>query len=746
MTNFLISFLGMFGKFIHIQKMGFDCSTLVLLACTLLLAAGCERSVKPTRMDVIFITIDTLRADHLGAYGYNFVETPVIDRLAREGVVFEQARAVTPLTLPSHTSIFTGLYTPSHGVRDNGDYRADERLLTLAEILWGNGYATGAVVGAVVLAREFGLSQGFDHYDDEGLRERKLEKRLVSVFPERSASEVTDKAIEWLRTICGESDKSKPNFFLWVHYFDPHFGYSPPPPFAQRYAEHPYDGEIAYTDEQIGRLLDEAHKLRGDKNLLVVLTADHGEGLGEHGELSHGGFLYDSTMHVPLIFHAPGSVKPRRVKWRVSSVDIVPTMLELLGIRTSQNFQGKSLVEMMKGKGADRDYYMDSAYVKFHFGWSFLRALGSKGFTVIEAPQIEVYDWATDKRQENNLAQQKKELANSYIKRLRVLVREMHNPVFADSAKAKMSEEMKAQLEALGYIWHADGELGNPGEEQFDLEAVSGINPADRKTFMSDLAKATSAVMMNNYEEAVELYKKLIRDTPESPQLLYRLALLYKSMGEFDSAVESLEKSLALNPSYHHSLLELGNIELLRGDLRKAERFYLKVLELYPSDVQAIVALGSLETRRGNWESAKKLFEQAVQISPGKIEAMMGLGEYFFRRGDYQSAVKQFEKVSHYNPDDAAVWSMLGKAKFELNDRAGAVEAYKKAMELLPNSVPDLFNYALILETGNNKLLLGKGSDPKNALVYYRKVLELDPDNVKARERIKAIKAYLGED
>lgn len=713
------------------------------IVCFLMLA-GCERAIKPARMDVIFITIDTLRADHLGAYGYNFVETPVIDRLAKEGVVFEQTRAVTPLTLPSHTSIFTGLYPPSHGVRDNGDYRVDERITTLAEILQNNGYATGAVVGAVVLAREFGLSQGFDHYDDEGLRERKFENQLVSVFPERSASEVTDKAIEWLKAICGESDKRKQNFFLWLHYFDPHFGYSPPPPFAQRYASHPYDGEIAYTDEQIGRLFEEVRKLRGSKNLLIVLTADHGEGLGEHGELSHGVFLYDATMHVPLIFYSPTVLKPRRVKWRVSSVDIVPTVLELLGIKTTQSFQGRSLVEMMKGKGADRDYYMDSAYAKLHFGWSFLRALGSKGFTVVEAPDVEVYDWETDKRQENNLAQQKKELADSYIKRLRVLVREMHNPVFANSAKVRMSEDMRAQLEALGYIWHAGNNDGNEGEGHFDFEAVSGINPADRKTFMSDLAKATSAVMTNKYEEAVELYKKLIRETPDSPQLLYRLALLYKSMGKFDEAVETLERSLALNPRYHHSLLELGNIELLRGDLNKAEQFYLKVLELYPTDVQAIVSLGNIETRRGRWESARNLFEQAVQISPGKIEAMMGLGEYFFKKGDYQSAVKHFEKVLRYNPDDATVWSMLGKAKFELNDREGAVEAYRKAVELLPDSVPDLFNYALILETGEDKLLLGKGSDPKTALVYYRKVLERDPDNIKARERIRAIKAFLG--
>lgn len=725
------------------RKLGSPFS-LVTGLCVLVLFAGCGRGVKPARMDVIFITIDTLRADHLGAYGYQFVETPVIDQLAREGALFEQVRAVTPLTLPSHTSIFTGLYPPSHGVRDNGDYRADERLVTLAEILQSNGYATGAVVGAVVLAREFGLSQGFDHYDDEGLKERKIEERLVSVFPERSASEVTDKAIEWLKTIRGESDKSKEHFFLWVHYFDPHFGYSPPPPFAERYATHPYDGEIAYTDEQIGRLLAEVRKIRGEDDLLVVLTADHGEGLGEHGELSHGVFLYDSTMHVPLIFYASGKIKPRRVKWRVSSVDIVPTVLELLGIKSAQTFHGKSLVEMMEGKGADRDYYMDSAYAKLHFGWSFLRALGAKGFTVIEAPEVEVYEWDTDRRQENNIAERKRDLAESYLKRLRVLVREMHNPVLADSAKVKMSEDMRAQLEALGYIWHAEGEREERESERFDLEAVAGTNPADRKTFLSDLARATSAVMMNKYEEAIGLYKKLIEETPDSPQLLYRLALVYKSMGEFEQAVGCLEKSLVLNPRYHHSILELGNIAFRKGDLKKAEQFYVKVLELYPNDVQALVSLGGLEMRRKNWESAKRLFEQAVSISPGKIEAMMGLGEYFFMKGDYQAAAKQFERVLSYNPDDAAVWSMLGKARFELNDRAGAVKAYRKAAELLPDSAVDLFNYALILETGDDKMLLGKGSDPKSALVYYYKVLELDPDNIKARERIRAIKAAVG--
>tara|TARA_Y100000294_G_C8536189_1_gene329171 strand:+ start:413 stop:1477 length:1065 start_codon:yes stop_codon:yes gene_type:complete len=341
----------------------------------LLLPAGCTTILDTSDADVIIISVDTLRADHLGIYGYKQIRTPNIDRLGKNGVVFEHARVSTPLTLPSHTSILTGLYPPSHGVRDNGKYKASENLTTLAEIFKNKGYNTGAVVGSFVLDRRFGLDQGFDHYDDSGFN-KKAGGEEIFFIAERTAKEVTDRALEWVQSLYGVDSKTvavkglsgneNKNFFLLVHYFDPHGLYSPPQPYASIYKGKPYDGEIAYTDEQIGLLLDGIAEIRGNKQRVVVLTSDHGESLGEHGEMTHGTYIYDSTVHVPLIISAPDKIKARRIEWRVRSIDIAPTLLELVGTKYDGKMDGSSLVTLIKGKGKDRETYLESSYARLH--------------------------------------------------------------------------------------------------------------------------------------------------------------------------------------------------------------------------------------------------------------------------------------------------------------------------------------------------------------------------------------------
>src|SRR3954471_16169762 len=355
-------------------------------------AAGVELGQLPggvarDRLNLVIVTLDTTRADRIGAYGSHEVETPTIDRLASEGVLFEQAVSAAPLTLPAHSSLFTGEFPPEHGVRDNGGFFLGPEQVTLAEVLKGRGYRTGGFVAAYVLASKWGINQGFDTYfDDFDLSQ----VRAVSLSAiQRPANEVLDKALPWI-----EQSSSAP-FFAWIHLYDPHAPYRPPEPFATKYKGHPYNGEIAFADSQIARLISTL-QARGlyDRTVIVVM-GDHGESLGDHGESAHGFFVYNSVTHVPLVIRAPFSgIGHRRVADPVRSVDIMPTMLDLLGAPAASGISGTSLVPLMTGAKAELglDAYSEAMYPLHHYGWSDLHALRSGRYKVIDAPRPELYD------------------------------------------------------------------------------------------------------------------------------------------------------------------------------------------------------------------------------------------------------------------------------------------------------------------------------------------------------------------
>src|SRR5262249_7101244 len=338
--------------------------------------------VAAANLNLLFITLDTTRADRIHAYGFEGIETPNLDRLAREGVLFEQAVAPAPLTLPAHSSIFTGEFPPAHGVRDNGGFFLDDRETTLAERLRARGFATGGFVGAYVLDHKWGIAQGFQTYFDDFDLSKYQSLSLGSV--DRPGNEVADKALAWLDRV------SRSRFFGWVHFYDAHSPYTPPEPFKSEYARRPYLGEIAFVDSQVGRLLAylDDHNLM--KKTVVVAMGDHGESLGEHGESTHGFFIYQSTTRVPLLVRAPydAMLGGRRVADVVRSVDILPTVLELVGVNTGEHFAGASLVPLMTGarKELGLAAYSEAIYPRFHFGWSDLRALPAGGYRVIAAP------------------------------------------------------------------------------------------------------------------------------------------------------------------------------------------------------------------------------------------------------------------------------------------------------------------------------------------------------------------------
>lgn len=715
-------------------------SWLVAVAmASLIFFSGCDKGIKREAEDVIFITIDTLRADHLGAYGYEFIRTPNIDRLAREGATFDQIRVPTPITLPSHTTIFTGLYPPAHGVLDNGNYQVTDRLTTLAEILRTAGYNTGAIIGAFVLDRRFGLNRGFDHYDDSGFQDQGKGKNFF--YSERKASEVTDRALVWIKSVLPTKDRAdrktrSKNFFLWAHYYDPHANYNPPPPYDERYHDALYDGEIAYVDEQIGRLLEGVYRLRGRKDLLVVLMSDHGEALGEHGELTHGLFLYDCTVRIPLIFHDPDRIRPRRIPYRAGSVDIAPTVLDLLGIPKPEPMNGSnSLVRMMEGSDKkDRPVYLETAYPHLHYGWSGLRGLVAGGYTVIESPRPEIYA-DSDLREERDLAALKPLLVQEYLKRLHVMYKQIARPELAKSSRGRMSPTEMRKMVALGYI-----NLTTERKENPNIEPTSGINPADRKFFQVYLSKFITFTADGKYTEAMDMLHKMMETDPQNPYLYLMEAVTYQISNNIENARRSYLKALSLDPNFQNAYSRLGQVEFAEGNIHKAREYYLKAIQLDPADADTYGNLAGAEYSLGNRKEARAMYEKAVEISPSDVEVRVMLGKFLLKEGEMAEARKHLEMALANSPDNLSLLDMVGKTRISTGDRDGAVAAFAHAAELAPQDALAQQNLAAALELGRNGKPLGPGSDLRGAEFYYNRAIELDNSLQFSKDRLRVVR------
>src|SRR4051794_28774116 len=348
-------------------------------------------------LNVLVITVDTLRADHLRCYGYSAIETPALDALAQRGVLFENAVAQTPLTPPSHASIFTGQNPTVHNVRNTGGFVLQSSSHPLARILQEQGWDTAAFTGSAVLKKLFGFNNGFSVYDDEMPRPGK--RNEFREDPERKASDTVDRAIAWL-----DNRPSGKPFFLWVHLYDPHLPYQPPAEFAQKYKEHPYDGEIAYADQQLARLFDAVRKRSPDDKTVTAVLADHGESLGEHGEHTHGIFLYDSTLRIPFLMAGPGIPARLRVKEQARTIDFLPTLLEAMGGRAPRDVEGVSLAPAFTGKSAATDVsYAETLYPKMNMNWAELRAIRTNQWKYIRAPRPELYDLTADPGETKNV-------------------------------------------------------------------------------------------------------------------------------------------------------------------------------------------------------------------------------------------------------------------------------------------------------------------------------------------------------
>ena len=659
----------------------------------LLLCGGTSASPAPPEdINLLLITVDTLRADHLGVYGNAGIKTPNIDRLGRNGLFFSRAYAHVPLTLPSHCSLLTGTLPLFHGVRDNG-YRLPPTTPTLAEILKKDGYRTGAFVGAFPLDSRFGLDRGFDVYDD--LYGSKNVVRDLS-FVERRAEDVAGKAIAWV-----EGHKNE-RFFAWVHFFDPHAPYEPPSPFKEDYRGREYDGEIAYTDSVIGKLLAKLDEWQLTERTLIILTADHGESLGEHQEATHGIFIYDATLHVPLIFFNP---KRRPAHSVVSSqaglIDVAPTILEMLGLPIESKMQGTSLAPVMKkGKNdSGPPQYIESIAAMLDRNWAPLQGIRTEEWKYIDAPQPELYDLKTDPRETRNVLAQNADRARRMRETLQSLIGRSSSPA-AKAVSSPLDKETREKLASLGYIsGRSAGDekrrpdpktmiaLDNLFNEAINASETGDLEAADRiyrdvlkkqPTFIVGYEYAAyNLYKMGKLEEAIALLNKATSLNLTTTSLISRLGLYDQEAGRLEESIAILEKAVRQDPNYAEAYNYLGVSYFKIGRTADAVKMFNKALALDPDYAMAMNNLGNGYVAAQDYEAAEQAYKKAIAIDPNLAAAYNGWGAACYRKGLTDEALRHWEKSLELDPRQPDTSYNLGRVHLRLGHKKEALRYFE---------------------------------------------------------------------
>jgi arylsulfatase A-like enzyme/Tfp pilus assembly protein PilF len=668
--------------------------------------------------NVILITIDTLRADHLPVYGYSNVKTPNIDRLAESSLLFQDVIAEVPLTLPSHTSLLTGLLPTKHGVRDNATFVLDPKITTLAETLKSDGYATAAFVSSVVLDSRQQLNQGFDLYYDN------FEESGVEEAPgagiERRAADTEKEAEEWLML---NKDKKS---FVWIHFYDPHDPYKPPEPYKSEYASNRYDGEIAYTDEVIGKLLTKLEELQLMNKTILILTADHGESLGEHGEPTHGIFLYDSTIKVPLLIRLPEG-KPKRIPDLARHIDIAPTVLDWLGIFPDPSVQGKSLVQLIQGKEKQkRIAYSESKFGELHYGWSPLESMTSSDYKFINAPKAELYARKEDPRETNNIIQQKNSIAKVLKDDLQEILKTAST---ADlQSTTKVNPEMEEKLRALGYV--STTMQSTPESRKID--------PKDKIYLHRHLAEAYSAITEKNYPQVIEKLSPLLKESADKQsfnivEAHYLAGIAYAHLRQYPKAIEALQTTIRLRPDHTQALYNLAFAYHVTENYQEAEKYYKVIFAFQKDYLPAVVGLAKLYRVMNQPAEADQYFRKAVDAyqkslletkgSAARSKIHRSLAEIYFNANDMNRAEENLKAAIELTPQEPALHYNLAQMYEARNQPLKAIEEYRKEIEISPS------NY---MAQNNLGLLYRQVGQLDVAIESFRQVLKIIPGDVQA--------------
>jgi len=642
-----------------------------LLTClATLVGSGFAAVPRRPAPNVILITMDTLRADHVGCYGATQVQTSTVDALCHDGVVFDRAISQVPLTWPSHAAILTGMYPFQNGIQDFTGQPLSPQFRTVAQVFKQHSYTTGAVVSAFVLDRSWGLGRGFDFYDDAFSAEAFMKKDIGLV--DRRAGESVSHAIAWL-----EKTTHRP-FFLWLHLYDPHSPYDPPEPFRSQYRDHLYDGEVAYADHELGRLITWLKRNRLYDPSLIIFVSDHGESLGEHGESEHGFFIYNSTVHIPLIVKPPAGsrLRPGHVATPVESIAVAPTLLHFGGVRDliEKQFQGRGLFD--PGSRDQEEAYSETFYPFSSFGWSPLHALQTSRYQYIDAPQPELYDLSLDPQEKTNLASQ--QTATVAVLKEKLQQKLKKNPYASAGAQSsRLSPDALEKLSALGYVAY--------GSPVSSAALAAGLpDPKSKTEEFNSILAAADAFHAGDFSAGEALLAKVREKDPQIYVVPFMLGEAALRQQKWEEAAAQLKQCLELNPNFDQAMTGLARALIGLGSPDQAREWVDKALKINPQNYRAWYELGVIEAKTDK-PAAIEAYEKAVSIQPNFAPLRRDLGMLQFEQKNYPEAAKHLSKAVELGVNEARISNFLGISYSSTNRFLKAVESYRRALKLDPN-------------------------------------------------------------
>jgi len=664
-------------------------------------------------LNIILLTADTLRADKLGCYGNTNVATPNLDRLAESGVLFENATTVTPLTLPAHSSILTGTYPMSHGVRDNGGYYLEKEQVTLTETLKQKGYATGAFVSAFVLDSRWGLDQGFDRYFDNFDFSKYEQVSLDSV--QRRGDETLGEALSWMETARTTPKVQKGPFFAWIHLYDPHTPYDPPEPFRAQYNVRPwglYDGEVAYLDSLVGRLLGWLSERGLDGNTMLVFLGDHGESLGQHREATHGFFIYDATTHVPFILKAPArKMQGRRVAAQVRVIDVMPTVLDLLGTEIPKTVQGTSLLKLASGETEDLGLvaYSESYYPRYHYGWSELKSLRNGALHFIAAPRPELFDLRSDRQQQENLAPNRRGAVRQLEGELAQVTERYGVEGIDERGPASLDPETQERLAALGYI-------GGPTKVKVDSSKPLA-DPKDKIALFNLIKAAGGDSSEGKLDAALAKIDRVLAEDPDILEAHDVRGNLYRKKKDLPKAIAAYREALRRDPEYKSALFNLALAYKDSGRTEDAAVGFRRVLEIDPRDNKAYYLLAEIHVGKKEFSQALALLKQAVDVGSERAPLHNLMAECYIELKQLDDAEREVKTALEMSAELPVAHYNLALIREGRGDTPGAIAAYEKEIALVPKAYKAHFNLAK---------LYGQTGQTDQQIEHLKKAVELN--------------------
>jgi arylsulfatase A-like enzyme/Tfp pilus assembly protein PilF len=678
------------------------------------LFAGWRIGRRP-RLNVIVVTLDTTRADRLGCYGYRQGLTPVLDSLAKRGVLFENAYTTVPMTLPAHASLFTGLYPPEHGIHTNGKNSLDNDIPTLADACRARGYDTGAFVASFVLDSKFGLDQGFQTYGD----------LLTGTIPtdealhrSRDGNVVMDEAMNWL------INRTRTPFFCWVHLYDPHSPYLDHQDlFGDRFQDRPYDAEIAFVDVQLGRLVNFLGTQGLVQQTLLIVVGDHGEGLGQHHERRHGQMLYNSTLHVPWIMSLPGTLPAgRRVGDPVSVVDLYPTVIEALQLDAGPPISGRSLLAAAQGQAlTSRPLYAETDEPWLESGWSPLRVLISDHRKYIRTPKVELFDLQQDPQETQNLAAEFPDEIHSLERQLTDLESGLQLRV---GSAVHLSADERKKLAGLGYLGHAGSiDSQTPGADLHDIK--------DMLDYYNELEDARHLLDSGKHDEALERLRAIVAAAPDYELAELTLGDVYLRQRKFDEAWDVYHRVVERNPESALAILHQGDVREAQGRYEEALAYYQEALRREPDFAKLHYNIGRVLVILQRGDEAIEYFKTALEFDPGYVFAHIELGSALSRNGFLESALAEYELALKY--DARSVFAHMNAAMVLARQgrSAEALAHLEQAADLTPQDPEIQF------QLGAFHAQQGRFDQ---AATHLTEALRLHPDHAPAHDLLKEIR------